>query len=102
MNDTVSTRLFQQDKAENIMLKQLDKARDQWGGHHSLIDRWLDDRQQLLINYCGMLNQDDLNNTPTLPDTMELTHFCQQLVDYLSLGHFEVYESLVIASEEKA
>lgn len=83
------------------MLEQLDKAKHQWGGHHSLIDRWLDDRQQLLINYCSMSKQDEIGNLPTLPDTLELTHFCQQLVDYISLGHFEVYESLVAESDEK-
>jgi len=82
------------------MLKQLDNAKNKWGGHHSLIDRWLDDRQQLLVNFCGMFNQDDGYNLQTLPDDRSLTNFCQQLVDYISLGHFEVYESLVVNSTE--
>lgn len=81
------------------MLEQLDKAKHKWGGLHSLIDRWLDDRQQLLVNFCGMFKQDEAHNKQTLPDEEKLTNFCQQLVDYISLGHFEVYESLVVDSD---
>jgi len=83
------------------MLEQLDQAKDQWGGHHSLIDRWLEDRQQLLINFCELFKQDEMNNIQTLPDSQSLNYFCQQLVDYISLGHFEVYESLVADCELK-
>lgn len=77
------------------MLKQVDAAKVKWGGYHSLIDRWLDARQQLLINFCGMFKTGDMKNLQTLPDGEVLTDFCQQLMDYVSLGHFEVYESLV-------
>lgn len=83
------------------MLKQLDKAKDKWGGYHSLIDRWLDDRQQLLLNFCHMSKLDDVTNPHTLPDSEALNNFCQQLLDYISLGHFEVYESLVADSDEQ-
>ena len=81
------------------MLEQLDKAKHRWGGRHTLIDRWLEDRQQLLINFCGLFRQDEEPHLQTLPDAPSLTSFCQQLVDYISLGHFEVYESLVADCE---
>ncbi|PCJ49399.1 MAG: sigma D regulator [Gammaproteobacteria bacterium] len=77
------------------MLNQLDQAKEKWGGYHSLIDRWLEDRQQLLVNFCSLFKVMDTTNQQTLPDYDSLTKFCQQLVDYISLGHFEVYESLV-------
>lgn len=83
------------------MLEQLDKAKSKWGGYHSLIDRWLNDRQQLLIKYCSMFKLDEAKNHQTLPDGKLLTNFCQQLVDYISMGHFEVYESLVTDCENK-
>ena len=83
------------------MLEQLDKAKDKWGGYHSLIDRWLDDRQQLLLNFCHMSKLDETNNAHALPDSEALNNFCQQLLDYISLGHFEVYESLVSDCEEQ-
>jgi len=82
------------------MLEQLDKAKDKWGGYHSLIDRWLEDRQQLLSNFFDMFKLDDDNNQQTLPDDKLVTQFCQQLLDYISLGHFEVYESLVAECED--
>jgi len=77
------------------MLEQLDNAKNKWGGSHALIDRWLEDRQKLLVNYCDMFRPDDKNKPQVLPDNKLLNGFCQQLVDYLSLGHFEVYESIV-------
>lgn len=83
------------------MLEQLNKAKDKWGGHHSLIDRWLDDRQQLLLKFCHMSKLDDATNPHTLPDSEPLNSFCQQLLDYISLGHFEVYESLVTSSKNQ-
>jgi len=83
------------------MLEQLDKAKDKWGGYHSLIDRWLDDRQQLLVNFCALFKQDETSSQQTLPDEKSLTNFCQQLLDYISLGHFEVYESLVSECEDE-
>ena len=83
------------------MLKKLDKAKDKWGGYHSLIDRWLDDRQKLLLNFCHMSKLDDATNPHILPDSESLNNFCQQLLDYISLGHFGVYESLVADSEQQ-
>jgi regulator of sigma D len=76
------------------MLKQLDKAKSKWGGSHSLIDRWLDDRQKLLSTYCNLLHTEDVQ-AHVLPNPKELAEFCGQLLDYVSLGHFEVYESLI-------
>ena len=84
------------------MLNQLDQAKDKWGGHHSLIDRWLEERQLLLVNFCCLFKTDDTTNQKTLPDYPSITKFCQQLVDYISLGHFEVYESLVSESKTEA
>ena len=81
------------------MLNQLDQAKDKWGGHHSLIDRWLEERQLLLVNFCCLFKKDDGTNQQTLPDYPAITKFCQQLLDYISLGHFEVYESLVSESK---
>ena len=83
------------------MLNQLDQAKNKWGGYHSLIDSWLEERQLLLVNFCSLFKTDDTTNQQTLPDYPLITKFCQQLVDYISLGHFEVYESLVAESETK-
>ncbi|MDB6143430.1 MAG: rsd [Pseudomonas sp.] len=81
---------------EIIMLESCQNAQERWGGVHKLIDRWLEDRQKLVSHYDG------LGDTPeTLAkDRKALQEFCGVLVDYVSAGHFEVYEQLT--SEAKA
>ncbi len=76
------------------MLNKLEEAKSSWGGRSETIDNWLQERQSLLIKYCEMagLNQSD---SSTLPAANEVSEFCSLLVDYISAGHFEVYEMLV-------
>lgn len=76
------------------MLKQLARTQDRWGGHSSIIDNWLQERQQLLIQYCHLAGLDKAG-AATLPDANDIDTFCAQLMDYLSAGHFEVFEMLV-------
>ena len=56
--------------------------------------RWLHERQQLLVCYC------DLSGTPVFDEANvehqeQVKRFCQVLVDYVSAGHFEVYNQLI-------
>lgn len=75
---------------ENIMLESCQNAQERWGGVHKLIDRWLQDRNELIRSY------DALGDTPEAlaADRKGLQTFCELLVDYVSAGHFEVYEQL--------
>jgi regulator of sigma D len=34
------------------MLTRLEKAQQKWGGSHTVIDKWLSERQELLVLYC--------------------------------------------------
>jgi regulator of sigma D len=76
------------------MLENCQSAKERWGGVNDIIDRWLHERQQLLVCYC------DLSGTQVF-DESNVTHqeqvkrFCQVLVDYVSAGHFEVYNQLI-------
>jgi regulator of sigma D len=81
---------------EKIMLESCRNAQERWGGVHLLIDRWLQDRNQLIRTY------DALCDTPEAlaADRDALQKFCEALVDYVSAGHFEIYEQL--NSEAKA
>jgi regulator of sigma D len=81
---------------ENIMLESCQNAQERWGGVNLLIDRWLQDRHELIKAY------DALGDTPEAlaADVDGLQKFCEILVDYVSAGHFEVYEQL--SSEAKA
>ncbi|MCL1142151.1 sigma D regulator [Shewanella gaetbuli] len=78
------------------MLTKLEKAEQRWGGANKLIDQWLTHRRNLLIKYfaiAGLAPTSTSNNS--LPDTNQIKDFCQQLVDYVSEGHFEVYDKVV-------
>lgn len=76
------------------MLENCKSAKERWGGVNDIIDRWLQERQELLVHYCALSGVDffDENNAEHRQKTR---HFCQALVDYVSAGHFEVYDQLI-------
>lgn len=78
------------------MLESCQNAQERFRGVHLLIDRWLHERHELILAY------DALGEAPgTLSSSRKaLQQFCEILVDYVSAGHFEVYEQLT--SEAKA
>jgi regulator of sigma D len=73
------------------MLESCQNAQERWGGLHLMIDRWLQERQQLVRAY------KDLNAEKHAPaaNARDLQGFCEVLVDYVSAGHFEIYEQLL-------
>lgn len=80
------------------MLNKLERAKSKWGGRHSTIDDWLHARQTLLIQYCDLAglsgSHDNVHQTNALPDASAIDAFCETMMDYLSAGHFEVYDML--------
>ena len=75
------------------MLEECKSAKELWGGVSAIIDRWLNERQELIVLYCSV-NGVDHSNTDQRSLTTKLQALCQFLVDYVSAGHFEVYERL--------
>lgn len=80
------------------MLENCKSAKERWGGVSEIIDRWLEERQEMLVQYCALsgLNEE-------LSDVQrgeKLRSFCQILVDYVSAGHFEVYDQLIKEGRE--
>lgn len=72
------------------MLENCQSARERWGGASDIIDRWLQGRQELLVIFCT------LSKTPDSPDAASnLQRTCEILVDYVSAGHFEIYNTLI-------
>lgn len=73
------------------MLESCQNAQERWGGLHLMIDRWLQERRQLVRTY------KDLNADKHAPaaNAVDLQGFCEVLVDYVSAGHFEIYEQLL-------
>jgi regulator of sigma D len=72
------------------MLEKCKSAKERWGGVSEIIDSWLEERQALISLFVHLPEQhinEALNN--------RVQDFCQVLMDYLSSGHFEVYEQLL-------
>ncbi|MBY6187767.1 sigma D regulator [Marinobacter hydrocarbonoclasticus] len=83
------------------MLTKLERAVDAWGGSSTLIDHWLESRRQLLIHYCQLAGLPPYEgNKGELPEEAHIQQFCNLLVDYVSEGHFEVYDQVVSACEK--
>ncbi|MGO2233743.1 Rsd/AlgQ family anti-sigma factor [Marinomonas sp. UCMA 3892] len=78
------------------MLEGCKTAQERWGGVHVIIDRWLEQRRQLLEMGIYLRERGEL--TPM--DTPKIQLFCEQLVDYVSAGHFTVYEQLALEAKE--
>jgi len=76
------------------MLENCKSAKERWGGVNAIVDRWLQERQELLVGYCALseVTEFDENNSE---HSQKIRHFCQTMMDYVSAGHFEVYDQLI-------
>ena len=72
------------------MLESCQNAQERWGGVHLLIDRWLQERHELVRAYDALGDKPEALSESRKP----LQEFCGVLVDYVSAGHFEIYEQL--------
>ncbi|MDF1643958.1 MAG: Rsd/AlgQ family anti-sigma factor [Pseudomonadales bacterium] len=69
------------------------------GESSSLIERWLNERQELILLYVAIdgLRQFTPKGTPI---GVKVQAFCQVLMDYVSAGHFEVYDRLISEAKD--
>lgn len=80
------------------MLDDCQTAQERWGGVSNIIDRWLGERKDLLVVFCKLSGQK--SNEFDEETEHNLRHLCQIIVDYVSAGHFEVYEQLIKEGKE--
>lgn len=80
------------------MLNDCQTAKERWGGVSELIDRWLKARQDLIVQYCSLSGMSASDNVEVV--RKRLGFLCEILVDYVSSGHFEVYEQLIQEARE--
>ena len=66
---------------------------------HRVIQELLDERKQLRGLYAGLVKLGPF--TSGKPPETTLREFCQVLVDYISLGHFEMYPRLTDIPERR-
>ena len=72
------------------MLESCKNAQERFNGVHKLIDNWLHERAELVKAYEAVKIEQISSN----PKRKTQKEFCQVLVDYVSAGHFEIYDQL--------
>ena len=82
------------------MQRHPDRLRKQWEKVEELLEHWLQERKELLVLYCnyGKNGNQAVHGDPQ-PRWVDARRFCQILVDYVSAGHFEVYDQLVCEAQ---
>ncbi|APX92466.1 anti-RNA polymerase sigma 70 factor [Halomonas sp. 1513] len=74
------------------MLEDCKTALERWGGVHRLIDRWLDQRRELLVSFVELQEACDIELEAVTK--AQIDTFSELLMDYISAGHFEIYPQL--------
>lgn len=72
--------------------------------HHQRVDvlvkRWLKERQELIVLMLG-LGDEELLRQGKAALFGRVQSFCQVLMDYVSAGHFEIYDELLAEAEQQ-
>ncbi len=76
------------------MLENCENAKERWGGVSEIIDRWLQERQDMLVEYCSLSSNGQFHEHSEA-QCQQLRRLCQIMMDYTSAGHFEVYDQLI-------
>lgn len=65
-----------------------------------MVEKWLTSRQKMLVLFSqlGGLELYDADR----PVEKVLKEFCQEMVDYIAFGHFEVYDRIVRGDERRS
>ena len=77
------------------MLNQLESLTERVGGSNKLVDRWLHTRKQLLVYYYNLVGIKPGKGSYMQLNEKALDEFCHNLVEYLSAGHFNIYERII-------
>lgn len=82
------------------MLENCKSVKERWGGVSKILDGWLQQRQELIVEFCTVSGVHDSSSVLAQDTNDGLRHFCELMVDYISAGHFEVYDHLIQEAEE--
>ncbi|MGY5958964.1 sigma D regulator [Kosakonia sp. BK9b] len=81
------------------MLNQLESLTERVGGSNTLVDHWLLVRKQLLVSYYNLVGIKPGKGSYMQLNEKALDDFCHNLVEYLSAGHFSIYERVISEME---
>jgi regulator of sigma D len=66
---------------------------------HQTVAELLAERQQVLVQFCSLAGRETLSDAAVTQSALQA--FCQILVDYTALGHFELYERIASGKERR-
>lgn len=81
------------------MLENCKSAKERWGGVSNIVDRWLQERQDMLVRYCALSGVTSFDEEDSA-QCEQVQQLCQIMMDYVSAGHFEVYDQLMREGKE--
>ena len=81
------------------MLTEAKNSTEQWGNIDRMIACWLKERQELIVLYCKVDGLKQFSNQDT-PISIRVQALCDVLIDYVSAGHFEIYQMLMKEAEQ--
>lgn len=70
------------------------------GGTREMIDKLLNERQQMLVLFCRVAGLEPFSKEPSTLETLQ--EFCEVLVDYAAFCHFEIYERIINGEERRS
>ncbi len=75
------------------------QIKQHWTEVQKYIDTWLNERQSLILLMCAVDGLREYTPEGT-PVQVKIQAFCELLMDYVSAGHFEIYDKLIQEAEE--
>ncbi len=75
------------------MFKQTTHTLVRFSGHSKALDRWLQHRQLLVAGYQHLIN--NTRQRTGLPEPAHTQYWCQELIDYITAGHFQIFSHLL-------
>lgn len=76
------------------MLIKNETTQKQIAGNSKIIDYWLNFRQELIVDYSKVAGLTP-GDKKCLPTNEKLHRFCETLTDYISAGHFRIYNDII-------
>ncbi len=80
------------------MLDNCKDNRERWQAVETLLQGWLKERREVLVKYAAIAANLERDSDKTSVDA-GVERLCQLLVDYVSVGHFEVFYELIREAE---
>lgn len=83
------------------MLGNCKSVGEHQGNINQTIHSWLHERQNMLVRYCALTDPESLNNKENEALSESVRQLCETMMDYVSAGHFKVYDQLLQKGDQQ-